>query len=280
MFSRIRENQVPMTRKLERIKRLRRSSSELRLLLELNHSDLRDDPWNAAPHIIRSVEKVDNVYLCLQQLSEYNQPPLMSVAHYIDFFRQMLEGLAFLHERRIAGLSCGEPSSYMVDLSSASLTSATFSHDSGAGYIGPQQFDRVSYPVKYYLVNYTNASYICNGPTSSSPGSPTRDALDTCPFRKDVQDSATMIDGLLSDVPQISSKFKPLIKAMTHGGFTADDSRRLFEALCRTLDAPVFETAAHPASTIKQSDRAHTTPNPILEPVREHFIPIDRANSG
>ena len=187
----------------------------------------------------------------------------------------------------------------MVDLSSASLTSATFSHDSGAGYIGPQQFDRASYPVKYYLVNYTNASYICKGPTSSSPGSPTRDALDTCPFRKDVQDSATMIDGLLSDVglqiiffkfvihsnffhqvPQISSKFKPLIKAMTQGGFTADDSRRLFEALCRTLDAPVFETAAHPASTIKQSDRAHTTPNPIVKPVREHFISIDRVNSG
>ena len=200
------------------IKRLRRSSPELRLLLELNHSDLRDDPWNAAPHILRTVEKVDNVYLCLQQLSEYNQPPLMSVAHYIDFFHQILEvfhplflivlrfskraikGLAFLHERRIAGLSCGEPSSYMVDLSSASLTSATFSHDSGAGYIGPQQFDRVSYPVKYYLVNYTNASYICKGPTSSSPGSPSRDAPDTCPFRKDVQDCATMIDGLLSDV--------------------------------------------------------------------------------
>ena len=73
------------------IKRLRRSSSELRLLLELNHSYLRDDPWNAAPHILRTVERVDNVYLCLQQLSEYNQPQLMSVTHYIDFFRQMLE---------------------------------------------------------------------------------------------------------------------------------------------------------------------------------------------
>ena len=92
----------------------------------------------------------------------------------------------------------------MVDLSSASRTSAIFSHDAGSGNIGPQQFDRVSYPVKYYLVNYTNASYIHNEPTSSSstPGPPVqeRQSMDTCPFKKDVQDCATMIDELLSDV--------------------------------------------------------------------------------
>ena len=207
------------------IKRLQRSSPELRLLLELNRPGIRDDPWNAAPHILAAVERADNVYLCLKRLSEYNQPPLVRVIHYIDFFRQILEvfyslflyalcftkratikGLSSLHERCIAGLSCADPSSYMVDLSSAPLTSAIFSHDpdAGLGSIGPQQFDRVSYPVKYYLVNYTNASYIHKKSISSSsmPGSPTREleSLDTCPFRKDVQDSATMIDGLLSDV--------------------------------------------------------------------------------
>ena len=170
----------------------------------------------------------------------------------------------------------------MVDLSSASRTSATFSHDAG-----PQKFDRVSYPVKYYLVNYTKASYIHKKPISSSstPGSPTREleSLDTCLFKKDVQDTAIMIDGLLSDVslqkflpfflqfiqsvfgqvPQISLKFKPLIKAMTFGGFTADNSRRLFEALCRALEAPIFETAAQPVSTSKQRKRADTTPHTI-----------------
>ena len=170
----------------------------------------------------------------------------------------------------------------MVDLSSASRTSAIFSHDAGSGNIGPQQFDRVSYPVKYYLVNYKNASYIHKEPVSPSKSS-TRElqSLDACPFKKDVQDSATMIDGLLSDVslqnfflsflfpvhsdcfdqvPQILLKFKPLIKAMTFGGFSADDSRRLFEALCRTLEASVFETAAQTASTSNQPERAHTIP--------------------
>ena len=119
------------------------------------------------------------------------------------FLLKGLKGLSSLHERSIAGLTCAEPSSYMVDLSSASRTRAIFSHDVGPGSIGPQQFDRVSYPVKYYLVNYAKASYIHNKPVSSSstPGSPTGelDSLDT-PFKKDIQDTATLMDGLLSDV--------------------------------------------------------------------------------
>jgi hypothetical protein len=106
------------------------------------------------------------------------------------FYTRVTKGLSSLHERHIAGLSCAEPSSYMVDLSSASWTSA--------------KFDRVSYPVKYYLVNYTNASYIHEEPISpaSTLSLPIQELrwLDTCPFKKDVQDSATMIDGLLLDV--------------------------------------------------------------------------------
>ena len=37
------------------------------------------------------VERVDKVYLWLQGLSEYCQPPLLDVAQYIDLFRQILE---------------------------------------------------------------------------------------------------------------------------------------------------------------------------------------------
>ena len=131
----------------------------------------------------------------------------LSLTRYV--LLRITKGLSSLHERCIAGLSCAEPSSYMVDLSSASRTSAIFSHDAGPGSIGPQQFDRVSYPVKYYLVNYTKASHFYKKSISSSstPGSPARELelLDICPFRKDVQDSATMIDGLLADVS--SQKF-------------------------------------------------------------------------
>ena len=64
-------------------------------------------------------------------------------------------------------------------------------------------------------------------------------------------------------------KFQPLIKAMTVGGFTADNSRRLFEALCRALEAPIFETAAQPVSTSKQLERTHATSTHHFKPARE-----------
>jgi len=73
------------------VKCLERSSTELLILLELNRPELRKDPWNPAPHILEAVERGELVYLCMQRLLEYNQPPLLTVAHYIDFFRQVLE---------------------------------------------------------------------------------------------------------------------------------------------------------------------------------------------
>lgn len=47
---------------------------------------------------------------------------------------------------------------------------------------------------------------------------------------------------------------------MTLGGFDADDARRLFEALCRSLDAEVFEQSAspQPANASAHPGRAHS----------------------
>lgn len=73
------------------IKRLKNSSTELQILYSTHKPPLRDDPWNAAPHIAGVVERGDWVYVCMEQLSEYNQPPLVTVEHYIDFFCQVLE---------------------------------------------------------------------------------------------------------------------------------------------------------------------------------------------
>jgi len=73
------------------VKRLHRSSKELLLFLDLNRTDLREDPWNPAPHIMNAVEKDSYIYLCLQRLSDYNDPPMVNVSHYIDFVRQVLE---------------------------------------------------------------------------------------------------------------------------------------------------------------------------------------------
>ncbi|KAF7351420.1 hypothetical protein MSAN_01573900 [Mycena sanguinolenta] len=77
------------------IKCLHSSSPELFILLRLNHRDLREDPWNPVPHILSAVSRDERVFLCLQRLVEFNHPPLQIVSNYIDFFRQVLEGLTF-----------------------------------------------------------------------------------------------------------------------------------------------------------------------------------------
>ena len=198
------------------VRRLGRSSQELFLLLGLNMPELREDPWNPAPHIVRAIEKDGQVYLFLQRLSNYIKPPLLNVAHYIDFFRQVLEvrldgwftgyfvthdqGLSFLHEQRIAGLNLTEPSSYMVDLSSAPHKSKFSSDPQHVVY-----FDRLSYPVRYYLVDFTDAKRIPLGSSfpSSSPATPSetlQQSIPACPFRRDVQDCGTLFEKLLSDV--------------------------------------------------------------------------------
>ncbi len=73
------------------VKQLPRSSQELLMLLELNHSDSREDTWNHVPYILSAVERNDRVYLCIRGLCKYDNPPLTTVAQYIDFFRQVLE---------------------------------------------------------------------------------------------------------------------------------------------------------------------------------------------
>ena len=66
------------------------------------------------------------------------------------------------------------------------------------------------------------------------------------------------------------------------GGFTADNSRRLFEALCRALEAPIFEIVAQPFSTSEQLERAHTTPtyhSSLLEDCDNQFRSVEKVKS-
>lgn len=277
------------------IKRVPRGSTELSLLLDLNSADLRQDPWNPCPHILQAVNddpSSDYLYLCMERLNEFNCPPMSTVAQYIDFFRQILEGLSFLHEHRLVGFACSDPSSFMVDLSSGvhsnnasfiSLLPAATSrgrlqerstplkhsgihdhppprlqqphphphHHNAVPNTEPVVFDRSIYPVRYYFVNFTRTRR-CQEDTrgrnrttsvpSPSPPNKTPPSRRPCPFKQDVKDMGTMISSMLADVPTIvSTKFRALVKAMTVGGFGAEDSRKLFEALARSLEAGVFE---------------------------------------
>ncbi|KAG6860755.1 hypothetical protein C0995_007873 [Termitomyces sp. Mi166 len=172
------EPSSPQLRDSLMIKCLPRTSIELYLLLELNHKELRSDPWNPIPHLRCAVERDDNVYLCMERLNPFDQPPFKTVSDYIDFFRQILEGLTFLHELQIANLSFHDPTCFMVDLSSAPSTCES-----------PADFDRTKYPVRYYITNLRHAKKhdpLVEGSTSA--------------FALDIQECGTMIDKMLSRV--------------------------------------------------------------------------------
>lgn len=222
------------------LKCLPKDSAELFLLLELNHAELRQDPWNPIPHILCAVERGEHVFLCMQRLTEYNRPPFKTVANYIDFFRQALEALTFLHELEIARLSFRDPYAFMVDV--------------GAG-TAVDQFDRTRFPVKYYHTNLSKAIKC----TSSSDV-----------FAKDVQDCGSMIDRMLAYVPPICPKFKSLVKSMASGSFTADNSRKLFEALCKSLESSVFDTPVPEAILDMESGSQYRYPRAGLARSRSH----------
>ncbi|KAF7422338.1 hypothetical protein PC9H_010494 [Pleurotus ostreatus] len=235
---------------------------ELEILLSLNEHEPRLDPWNPVPHLLSVVER-DSIqrnrgvgglaedigavsFVCLEWLSKYNDPPFATVANYIDFIRQALEGLTFLHEQHITSLNYGTTDSFMVDIGQRNAwmalngapTPATAVHQSGAESPTEAQdppaapiFDRTRYPVRYYYTDFALATII-------PPSSPHRDL-----FKKDVQDCGKMIESLLQEmeVPQVASKMKALVNAMSSGTFGADDARKLFEALCQSLEAGLFE---------------------------------------
>ena len=88
----------------------------------------------------------------------------------------------------------------MVDLSSAPRVTSSTQAESSAS------FDRFTYPVRYYFVNYSAACRIPAESISSTSPLPTRDS----PFQKDIRECGTLLEQLLLDVSH------PLRLSSTH----------------------------------------------------------------
>lgn len=171
-----------------------------------------------------------------------------TLAQWIDFFRQVLEGLTFLHENGVVwggfdaiesrlcstaapshppGLDSGgvnEPEMFMMDISS----------DPGAFAFSPGtewNFDRSRYPVKYYFTNFRRARQISPPVISTPAPSP------SSPFTKDVQSCGKWLEAVVNDIHPVHESLLPLTQAMVSGTFTADGARKLFEARVRSLSS-------------------------------------------
>ncbi|KAJ4493880.1 hypothetical protein C8J55DRAFT_500068 [Lentinula edodes] len=237
----------------------------LLLLLALNTPELRSDPWNPVPRILRAVERVcgdvsskegagSTVYLFHSPLVPLTQQSQLNLdkqengtlAQWIDFFRQVLEGLAFLHENGVVwggfdaieprlcstaapsrppGLDSGgvnELEMFMMDISS---DPGAFASSPGTEW----NFDRSRYPVKYYFTDFRRARQISPPVISTPAPSP------SSPFTKDVQSCGRWLQAVVNDIHPVHESLLPLTQAMVSGTFTADGARKLFEARARSL---------------------------------------------
>ncbi|KAI0265556.1 hypothetical protein BC834DRAFT_824835 [Gloeopeniophorella convolvens] len=203
------------------LRRVKRHSTELKLLEALNLDEVRNDPWNSAPRLLHSAERGDDVVLCFERLFDCDEPPLQTVANVIDYIRQALEGLCFLHEHKIAHFAYGDPNGVMMDI----------------GRPSPAGFDRTRLPVRYYRVNFAHAQQL---PRDTDP----RHAS----FRRDVRDCGSMFQMLSDEVPKIGGKLRSLVVAMTGGEYGAEDARKLFDALCKGIDASTYDAPLVPSN--------------------------------
>ncbi|KAJ3749274.1 hypothetical protein DFH05DRAFT_1476172 [Lentinula detonsa] len=226
----------------------RDDSSILLLFLALNAPELRSDPWNPVPRILRAVER--NLSSLVHLTQESNMDPdeeQGTVAQWIDFFRQVLEGLAFLHENGVVwggfdaieplhcctaepsrppGLGSGaakELEMFMMDISSDPEAFASGTHTNWT-------FDRNRYPVKYYFTNFRRARQI------SPPIIVTPAPSPSSPFTKEVQSCGKWFEALIEGIYSLRGPLLPLTQAMNSGTFTADAARKLFEARIRSLN--------------------------------------------
>ncbi|KAH9052258.1 hypothetical protein EDB87DRAFT_1692494 [Lactarius vividus] len=85
-------------------------------------------------------------------------------------------------------------------------------------------------PVRYYRVNFSRAKEL-----------PHEADLRSASFCRDVYDCGAMFQVLVEEVPKIGGKLRSLVVAMTGGGYGAEDARKLFEALCKGIDASTYD---------------------------------------
>ncbi|KAJ8523230.1 hypothetical protein ONZ45_g261 [Pleurotus djamor] len=262
-------------------------SRELDILITLNEYEARQDPWNPVPHLLSVVDRLlpnnpeeGYTFVCVERLNKFDDPPLRTVANYIDFIRQTLEGLTFLHEHHVTGLNYETTDSFMVDIGLRSGWSSSnvlpspshYSHSSASSSApspptptqtqrahqmstapsstvtpSPNSFDRTKYPVRYYYTDFSGAK-LFDGP------SPTQQEM----YKNDVRQCGRVIEGLVGQIPRVAPKMKALVNAMTSGTFGADDARKLFEALCQSLEASVFDSPVVPAGSSASSPNGNS----------------------
>ncbi|KLO08628.1 hypothetical protein SCHPADRAFT_916894 [Schizopora paradoxa] len=91
------------------LKRVAKGSPEVEILQYLSDPQLRSDPRNhTVPLLDFLIGEGENNFLVMPVLRRFGDPPFVYVGEVVDFVRQTLEGLAFLHDVGIAHRDCSD----------------------------------------------------------------------------------------------------------------------------------------------------------------------------
>ncbi|OCB91920.1 hypothetical protein A7U60_g788 [Sanghuangporus baumii] len=93
------------------IKAVRRDSTETSIGIFLSSPDLAKDPRNHCVPILDVIrdESAPNLeFLVMPLLRPFNKPPFFSVDEMLDFMKQVLEGLVFMHSVGVAHRDCSD----------------------------------------------------------------------------------------------------------------------------------------------------------------------------
>ncbi|TDL23202.1 hypothetical protein BD410DRAFT_839111 [Rickenella mellea] len=132
------------------IKRIPHEHQELDIIRVLNDDEVRRDPWNPAPQIVHAVARENDTFIAMHPMCKYDEPPLKSVLDRLELVRQVLEGLVFLHEQKITGFP------FLASTSPSTTNTCGIMVDIGADIV-PTAFDRRTTPVRYYIIDFSNA---------------------------------------------------------------------------------------------------------------------------
>ncbi|KAL5536285.1 hypothetical protein ACEPAF_106 [Sanghuangporus sanghuang] len=93
------------------LKRVADDSSELRIHRFLSEKERLKDPWNHTAPLLDEFPEDDDptmIYMVMPLLRPYDVPEFFSVEEVVDFMRQILEGIVFMHRSMVAHRDCSD----------------------------------------------------------------------------------------------------------------------------------------------------------------------------
>ncbi|KAA1476520.1 hypothetical protein DENSPDRAFT_843513 [Dentipellis sp. KUC8613] len=140
------------------IKYIRKNAKELEIAKSLTSPSLLEDPRNHCVPILDSFPdpfEPDAVLMVMPYLCPFDDPPLQTVGEMLDFMKQTLEGLSFIHSQNVAHRDCAS-ANIMMEASPLfpeghHPVRRYFSED---GIFPLTPLSRLSHPVRYYFIDF------------------------------------------------------------------------------------------------------------------------------